>query len=113
MDTKDVNYLNSSDNHAQYPAAWCDMGKNIYMYCHSASSVVEGMNAVNKQLRTRMVVDLLNASLLLIKMECKQFAKQKHEAWGSNSILTHHGAEEYDSTFQSLHPSMYKNSCTD
>jgi hypothetical protein len=71
MDAMDVKYLNSIDDHAQYPAARCDMGENIYMCCRSASSAVEGMNAANKQLRMRTAVDLLNASLLIIKIDCE------------------------------------------
>ncbi len=58
-------------------------------------------------------MDLLNASLLLIKKECERFAKQNQEAWGDNSIITPCGAEEYNSTVENLHLSMYKKKCTD
>jgi hypothetical protein len=36
-DAKDLKYLNFIGNHAQYPAARCDIGENIYMYHCSAS----------------------------------------------------------------------------
>jgi hypothetical protein len=82
------------------------------MYCCSASSADEGMNAANKQLQTRMTVDLLNVTLLLIIMKCNRFPKQKQQAWGGNSILTPCGHEEYNRTFENQHQNMHNTSCT-
>ncbi len=107
-----LRYLNTLDDEAQHPAARCVVGENIYMCRCSALSAVEGMNAAIKQLQTR-TVDLLNATLLLIKMECKQIVKQKQQAWGGDSMLTPCEHEEYDSTFKNLHSSMYNFVCTD
>jgi hypothetical protein len=70
MDNFDLNYLDSIPDTSQYPAARCRQGKNIYMYHRSASSGAEAMNAANKEVFPRTVVDLLNSCLLLIKLEC-------------------------------------------
>jgi hypothetical protein len=50
------------------------------MYQRSASSAVESMNAVNKEMRARTAVDALNATLLLIRLECNRFKRMKQEA---------------------------------
>jgi hypothetical protein len=56
------------------------MEEGIYMYQQSASSAVESMNAVNKEMRARTAVDALNATLLLIRLECNRFLRMKQEA---------------------------------
>ena len=40
----------------QFPAARCDMGPNIFLYNHEASSGVESMNNANKQVRAYSAV---------------------------------------------------------
>jgi hypothetical protein len=47
--------------------------EGIYMYQQSASSAVELMNVANKEMRARTAVDALNATLLLIRLECDRF----------------------------------------
>jgi hypothetical protein len=73
MSAKDLRYLNTIENEAQYPGARCAMEEGIYMYQQSASSAVESMNTANKEMRACMAVDALNATLLLIRLECKDF----------------------------------------
>jgi len=104
MQNKDLNYLNAMDDESQYPAARCAMGPNVYMYFRSSSGTAESMNMANKEMRARTAVDLLNACILLIKLEVNRFYKMKKEVWGGTSILTPRGKEEYESTFTNLHP---------
>ena len=44
MSDKALKYLNSLNNHEQYPAVRVNMGEGIFMYQQSASSSVESMN---------------------------------------------------------------------
>jgi hypothetical protein len=73
MSNKDINYLNSLDDESQYPAARCAMGLLVYMYFRSSSGVAESMNKANKEMRARTAVDLLNACILLIKLEVNRY----------------------------------------
>jgi hypothetical protein len=65
------------------------------------------MNAVNKEMRARMAVDALNATLLLIRLECNRFVRMKREEWGDNLFLIPRGRDEYDSTSTDLFPHHY------
>ncbi len=84
MKSKGIQYLNNLTNELQYPAAQCAMGENIYMYHRSSSGAVESMNRANGEMRmrARTAVDLPNATILLLKLECTLFNKMKQEAWG-------------------------------
>lgn len=103
MSNKDLYYLNSINDESQYPAARCAMGPSIFMYSRSSSGTAESMNKANKEMRARTAVDLLNACMLLIKLEVNRFYTMKKEAWGGSSILTPRGMEEYEATFSNLH----------
>jgi hypothetical protein len=113
MTNMDINYLNGLDDHAQYPAARCAMRNDVYMYNRSASGVVESMNGTNKDMRARTAVDLLNATILLTKLEVNRYYKMKKEVWGGSSILTPRGIEEYDATFTHLNPRHFSFRLTD
>jgi hypothetical protein len=104
MKSKDIQYLINLTNELQYLAARCTMRENIYMYHHSPSGAVESMNRANSEMRARTAVDLPNATILLLKLECTRFNKMKQEAWGGNSILTPRGKDEYDTN---LNPSNF------
>jgi hypothetical protein len=54
------------------------------------------------QTKTCVAVDPLNACILLMKMECNQFNKQREQAWSTESVLTKRGALEYDKVFQGI-----------
>jgi hypothetical protein len=107
MSVKDLRYLNTIKDKAQYPGARCAMEEGIYMYQRSASSAVESMNAANKEMHACMAVDALNATLLLIRLECNRFLRMKQEAWGDDSFLTPRGKDEYDSTYTDFFPHHY------
>ena len=65
------------------------------------------MNKANKEMRARTAIDLLNACMLLIKLECVWFYKMKQYTWGGTSVLTPRGIEEYEATFTNLSPSHF------
>ena len=111
MKNKDIQYLNSLTGESQYPAARCAMGENIYMYHHLSSGAVELMSRANNDMGAWTTIDLLIASILLLKLECTRFNKMKQEACGGNSILTPRGKEEYDATFSNLNPSHFLSVC--
>jgi hypothetical protein len=113
MTNKDINYLNGLDDHEQYPAARCAMRNDVYMYNRSSSGVVESMNGANKDMRARTAVDLLNATILLTKLEVNRFYKMKKEVWGGSSVLTPRGIEEYEATFTHLNPRHFSFRLTD
>ncbi len=84
-------YLTKLEDKCQYPAARCAMGDNICMYSKSASLGVESMNRANHLVRERTGVDILNAMILLIKLEGNQFDWYKQKAWERDEILTNRG----------------------
>jgi hypothetical protein len=100
--TKAHNYLNSMEDVNQYPAARCAMGEGIYLYNRTASSSVESMNQANKEVRARTAVDVVNASILLLQLECKRFKQHQEIAWKRNEYLTPHGNKLRDSTFKKV-----------
>ena len=69
LTAEQLKYLNDVDAAAQYPAARCAMGNNVFLYDHEASSGVESMNRANKPARDRAAVDVVNATILLLEME--------------------------------------------
>jgi hypothetical protein len=83
------------------------MGEGIYMYQQSASSAVELMNAVNKEMQAHAAVDTLNVCLLLIRLESDRFQQMKQEARGDDSGLTPRGKDEYDRTYTNLFSHHY------
>ena len=89
--------------------------KSLFIYphmCHHVffyvrSGTAESMNKANKEMRVRTAVDLLNACMLLIKLEWKRFYKMKKDTWGDTTVLTPRGIEEYKATFTNLFPSHF------
>jgi hypothetical protein len=73
MTKKDINYLNSLNDESQYPAARCAMDPYVYLYFCSSSGTAESMNKANKKMRAQTAVDLLNAGILLIKLEVNRY----------------------------------------
>ncbi len=68
-----LNYLTKLEDKCQYPAARCAMGDTICMYSKSASLGVESMNRANNLARQKTAVDILNALILLIKLDGSRF----------------------------------------
>ncbi len=58
------------------------------MYHRQASAGAESMNAANFSVHQRTSVDLNNAMLLLIELECKRYRKQQADGWNRDSVLT-------------------------
>jgi hypothetical protein len=64
-----LTYVNRLADTAQYPTARCRMGEDIMMYGHSASSGNESMNCANNRACQRIAIDLVNATMVLLKLE--------------------------------------------
>ena len=60
------------------------------------------MNAANREMRAKTAVDPLNACILLMKLECKRFSKQRAKAWSSDSFLMPHGTVKYEEVFECI-----------
>jgi len=102
MHAKDIQYLNNLEDPEQSPASRCAQGPGIYMYHRSTSAAVESMNAANKKMRAKTAVDPLNACLLLMKLECKRFNKQRAKAWSSDCFLMPRGTVKYEEVFKCI-----------
>jgi hypothetical protein len=60
------------------------------------------MNAVNREIHSRIAVCPVNAAMLTIKAECKQFRLQHAAAWSSSNELTPRGEQEYKEVFDGV-----------
>jgi hypothetical protein len=60
------------------------------------------MNAANREMRAKTAVDPLNACIFLMKLECKQFSKQRAKAWSSDSFLMPRSTVEYEEVFEGI-----------
>ena len=89
----DINYLENVDDEEQYPAARCAVTSFVYMYQKSSSQMVEAMNNANKRMRVRASVDVVNSTILLLKMEAERFERQKQFASSCESALTNKGSQ--------------------
>ncbi len=58
-------------------------------------------------LRSRTAVDLLNAAMLLLKLECGQFWKQREDVWSKENELTPRGKMEYDEVFEGVNYEVF------
>ena len=86
MHQKDIDELKRLDDREQYPAARCEMNTEVKMYMRSSSQMVEAMNSVYKRMRVRSSVDLVNVTILLLKMEAERYEKQKGYAMNCTSL---------------------------
>ncbi len=64
----------------RFPAARCAQGNSVCMYGKSASSGVDTMNRANEDIRQKTAVDILNATLILLKKESTRYNKQQNLA---------------------------------
>jgi hypothetical protein len=87
----DIDYLSSIPDEQQYPTARCAMADGVIMYSRSSTTSVESMNRANMRIRERSTVDLVNACILLLKMEAERFEKNKEEVWAHDRPLTPRG----------------------
>ena len=58
------------------------------MYHRTLSAAVESMKAANREMRAKTAVDPLNACILLMRMECKRYVKQRRLALETDTELT-------------------------
>jgi hypothetical protein len=108
-----LHYLQKVDDTHQYPAARCAMGDNICMYGKSASSGVESMNRANSIARERTAVDVLNAVILLIKLEGSRYDFYQHKAWSREEYLTNRGMDLMEEAFRDVSVRDYRISITE
>jgi hypothetical protein len=73
------------------------------LYGKSASLGVEAMNHANKLVRQKSVVDLLNAAILLLKLEGECYNKWKAKAWERDLPLTLKGMELIKDAFKDVY----------
>jgi hypothetical protein len=105
--TKTLRYINNVPDTAQYPAARCAMSLNIYMYGRSASSGNESINRANQHAQERMVVDVVNATMVLVNLENRRFTQKREFAWNSNDVLTPKGKALRDKAFKDIDDNKY------
>jgi hypothetical protein len=95
----DRHYLYNITELMQFPAARCAQGDSVCMYGKSAYSGVEAMNRANEDIRHKTAVDILNATLILLKKENTRYDKQQNLAWNHAWILTSKGIELMEEAF--------------
>ena len=100
MSDKALKYLNSLNNHEQYPSGRVNMWEGIYMYLWSASSSVESTNNPNKSIWARIVVDPVNLSMLLLQKENERFLSHMEMTFNWKEDLTPHGLKLRDEIFK-------------
>jgi hypothetical protein len=84
-------YLFNFVEEMQFPAARCAQGNSVCMYGKTVSSGVEAMNRANEDICHRTAVDILNATLILLKKESTRYDKAHNLAWNQAQILTPKG----------------------
>ena len=102
MSDKALRYLNTINDHQQYPCARVSMGEDICMYQRSASSSVESMNNANKSVRARTAVDPVNSCLLLLQKENERFLSHRVDAYEWKDELTPHGVKLRNEIFKKV-----------
>jgi hypothetical protein len=65
----DRHYVFNIAEEMQFPASRCAQGDSVCMYGKSAFSCVELMNRASEDIRQKTAVDILNATLILLKKE--------------------------------------------
>ncbi len=108
----DRHYLFNIAKEMQFPAASCAQGNSICMYGKSASSSVEAMNRANKDIYQKTAVDILNATLILLKKESTRYDKQQDLAWNHTRALTPKGMELMEEAFNSVNVQDFKDHLT-
>ncbi len=77
MHPTDSHYLFRISEEMRFPAARCAQGDSVCMYGKSASSSVEAMNRANEDIRQKTAVDILKATLILLKKESTRYNKKQ------------------------------------
>jgi hypothetical protein len=109
----DHHYLFNIAEEMQFPAARYAQGNSVCMYGKSASSGVEAMNRANEDIRQKTAVDILNATLLLLKKESIWYNKQQHLAWNHAHMLTPKGMKLMEEAFNNVKVQDFKVNLTE
>jgi hypothetical protein len=104
----DRHYLFNITEEMQYPAARCAQGDSVCIHGKSASSGVEAINRANEDIRQKTAVDILNATLSLLKKESTRYNKQKNLAWNHAQILTPKRMEVMEEAFNNVKVQDFK-----
>jgi hypothetical protein len=78
----------------------------------SASSGVEATNRANKDIRQKIAVDILNATLILLKKKSTRYYKQQDLAWNHARALIPKGMELMEEAFNSVNVQEIKDDLT-
>ena len=90
---RDINYLDSIPDKRQYLAAHCGMDRNVFMFDRESTGSVEAMKHANEKVCNAFSVDIVNATIVLLKMESVRFKKQQTLAWKREETFTPHGED--------------------
>jgi hypothetical protein len=104
----DCHYVFNIAEEMQFPASRCAQGNSVCMYGKSASSGVESTNRANEDIRQKTAVDILNATLILLKKESTRYNKQKSLAWNHEHMLTPKGMELMEEAFDNVNVQDFK-----
>ena len=69
------------------------MDPNIFLFDHKSTASVEAMNSANQRAWNAFSVNIVNATIVLLKMESRWFKKQQEQAWKQEEPLTPYGEE--------------------
>jgi hypothetical protein len=86
-----LRFINSIDDHQQFPAARCALHTDACMFQRTSSSSVESMNRANSSIRDRTAIDPINSIILLLDLEGKRYNGHRDNAWSCTDILTPYG----------------------
>jgi hypothetical protein len=104
----DRHYLFNITEEMHFPAARCAQGDSVCMYGKSASSGVEAMNRANEDIHQKIAVDILNATLIILKKESTRYNKQQNLAWNHEHMLTPKGMELTEEAFNNVKVQNFK-----
>ena len=68
------------------------------------------MNQANKPVRAKTAVDVVNAIMLLLKLDSKQHQEHKEMAWKWTEFLTPYGKKLRDNSFETVKTRGYMTS---
>ncbi len=69
---------------------------------------VEAMSRANEDIRHKTAVNILNATLILLKKESTWYNKQKNLAWNHEHVLTPKGMELMEEAFNNVNVQDFK-----
>lgn len=107
MHESDRRYLIKIPNKKQYAVACCAMSADICMYGRSASSGVEAMNRANKLVHEKTAINILNAAILLLKLEGEQYHIWKAKVWKRALPFTPRGMDIMQEVFENVQARSY------